>query len=107
MNTNEVAFIVDKIAEKLSVATDKIQPIAEETLRQYQTRELLYAQSSFTISLLFFLIAIIIFILGLNSTDKDNALISIVPLVLFIGSFVIAVTFYGHYLAPIPSIFGF
>ncbi|MEK6879363.1 MAG: hypothetical protein AABY22_07145, partial [Nanoarchaeota archaeon] len=100
-------FIVDKIAEKLNVATDKIQPIAEETLRQYQVREFFYANCGFGFATFLLIISIIIFILGFRTPDKDSCSIAIIPLIIMFICLIFAINAYGRYLAPIPSIFGF
>lgn len=40
MNANDVNQVVDKLAEKVGLAADKVQPIAEEVVRQYTVRAL-------------------------------------------------------------------
>lgn len=43
MNAQDAEKIVDKLAEKIGVAVDKLQPVAEETIRQVQVQGLLRA----------------------------------------------------------------
>lgn len=43
MESGDMGLIVDKLAEKIGVAAEKLAPIAEEALRQYVVRESIYA----------------------------------------------------------------
>lgn len=43
MTGDEINKVVDNLAEKLGVAADKLQPLAEETVRQVQVRGLMNA----------------------------------------------------------------
>ena len=40
METEALGQVVDKLAEKIGLAASKLQPLAQQTLEQYQTRQL-------------------------------------------------------------------
>ena len=44
MNKEDVNGVIDKIAEKLGVAADKVKPLAEEVVKQYSAEQRIWAR---------------------------------------------------------------
>ena len=52
MDTNSVNQIIDKLAEKLGIAVEKVTPLAEEYIRQIQTKGMICVIFGVTLLLL-------------------------------------------------------
>lgn len=109
---NELSEVVDKLAEKIGVAGTKLQPIAEECLKQYGDRALLWAVASLG---LVFVVGVVVIALMFRTRqieyDDDDrhlvqALIIFGGTALWAGLLMAAVVNLGHAIAPLPSILG-
>lgn len=117
---NQFDHVVDRLAEKLGVAVDKIQPLAEDTLHQYIVRE-------WFLGIVWLLVGAAVFFLGVSlvigkhgvkSTAKDKqgdwagqkvAAIAFGGLMAVVGFVLISVLGIEHIsraLSPLPSILG-
>ena len=108
MNTNEVAFIVDKIAEKLNVAVDKVQPVAEETIRQYVLREQFYGYclAGYALIFLFILIGGLISERFLKEDRRGiGYIISIFAFIVMLMFIEVVIGHFANAIAPLPSLF--
>ena len=114
MNANEVGQIVDKLAEKMGVAVEKIQPLAEEIVRQYQARALAQVVICGLIACALCVVGAALLRKGNAYQEKhggDNGAFDL--FVAATASFVVACVPVGsaiasvmHYIAPLPSILG-
>ena len=105
---------VDKLAEKLGVAVEKLQPLAEETIRQYVARETAYAiiGGFFAFVGFFFLFCACPYFVKKVTETKEEAYGSlavgcgIFGVVGIIGGLVEGISALGNVLAPIPGLLG-
>lgn len=105
--------VVDKIAERLGMAVQEIQPLAEEVVRQYQVRALVFSVGA-GIATLFFLWVHLhadkrlkedIKLQG-GTSDSPWGVVSIMAMIPICLFFYAAVIHLGKYLAPLPSLLG-
>ena len=119
MDAGQVNEVVDKLAEKMGVAVDKIVPIAGETVQQVANRGFLLAGFGF-ILLVFCVTGIVVgmkYLLGhhevrpktrLTREDAEDIGFVCVIIGLFVATIAIYVIFAGlsQYVAPIPYLLG-
>jgi len=112
---------VDKLAEKIGLAAEKLQPLAEETLRQFQMRAGLWFTITGLAAFLCFSGLTYCVWLGVRGSGRDECGCRLHPdgpdddvlvfaaasLFVFGGVTAgIALINLGHYLAPLPSMLG-
>lgn len=104
MDATQLTDVVDKLAEKVGVATVKIQPVAEEVLKQYVRRE--WATM---------LIGLAIALLGLwcktfseiKADEDERAFVyGIFAVVLLLIGAAVGIEALLHLIAPLPAILG-
>jgi hypothetical protein len=80
MDESQWEGVIDKIAEKLGVAVDKIQPLAEEYVRQVQMVGWVYifaAAFCFILSVTIFIVALRTYAKGREERWKDEAVCAV------------------------------
>ena len=113
MDANSVNQVVDKLAEKIGVAADKLMPLGEETIRQVQARGLMQAG----IGAMFLLVPVVLGLLCWRYNKKLDAMKSSDVCPLMATGFVVGgialiigamVAYYGmsEWLAPLPCLLG-
>lgn len=120
MNGVDVGQIVDKLADKLGVAVDKIQPLAEETVRQIVLRSWIWAGIAFLSVLGGIILFIATFKLWTKLANKyseehsrweeADAMQIVLRLILSVAMSTVGIVEFanniGSALAPIPTILG-
>ena len=115
MDATQLTDVVDKMAEKVGVVAEKLQPVAEEVMRQYQLRAVVYAVAAAgtAIVLTFAGSLLMRFVLkDRRPRDDDGAFFLVVlgGLMVVVGAcllFGVAVPHIGRAVAPLASILGF
>jgi hypothetical protein len=113
----KLSELIDKLSEKLGVATDKLEPIAKEGLNQYALRETVLTVAHFALVLLFVLGIYIGYKIAKTSPKPKSAedipggiifgvLVCFGSLIGFIITLVSALCHLGNAVAPLPSILG-
>ena len=111
MDAQQVGEVVDKLADKIGIAAEKIQPIAEETVRQVSCKGMII----FGIGAFLLLIGIVAlgvcYKTGKKALEDDDyfpgAVISgVVCLLLFVTGMVTLLDGLILWIAPLPHIFG-
>lgn len=103
MTGEELEKVVDKLAEKAGVAVDKMQPIAEEVLRQVEARALVQIICA-SILVVLIIAASIFFERKADRYDKGMA-VFIGMLLAFLGV-VFLMSAISAYVAPLAQILG-
>lgn len=109
--------VIDNLADKLGVATSKLQPLAKEGFDQYVLRETIEAGICFFLFAVFVVFCFIGFKTAKNAPPVDNDLdingllvFGVVTLILsFIGVCItlgLGITSLSHAVAPLPSLLG-
>ena len=123
MNAVDVSAVVDKLAEKLGVAVEQVQPLAEEVVRQYVVREWAFAIGCAILWIALLGLCAIAAQTGLRNGHKEAArdanytsdetswyiLAAASGIVALIATAICAghvVYFVSHALAPLPSLLG-
>jgi len=109
MTGDEMEKVIDKIAEKAGVAVEKIQPIAEEVVRQVQDRALFLGCGCAVIAFIFLLFIVLSFVFCRDKDGgiPDNIAPAIAIMGLFFAIFCIATMVnFSDYIAPLASILG-
>lgn len=108
--------VIDKMAEKIGIAVEKLQPLAEETIRQYIARETAFAICG-GIAVLFGLFLGLVCIksaikVGEDLSSKGDKYIPLVvisgiaSLIFVIVGMVEGIAGLGNALAPLPGLLG-
>ena len=114
MDASQVNQVVDKLAEKIGLAVDKVQPIAEEVVRQYAAREVFMARSLLAFSVLCITAAVMGAYSLCTMDDKESSEGKIVASIMavmvggfaFVGCIIVSSIKYGNAIAPLASILG-
>ena len=110
MVSDEINKVVDKMAEKLSLAVDKVEPIAREVIDQVQNRALLQG-CLFGTAMLFIFIFIILINMKTQDTltnDEEGGRLVITGLliVIFLIFLICAINSFSTYVSPLATILG-
>jgi heme/copper-type cytochrome/quinol oxidase subunit 2 len=97
MTTNEIGFVVDKLAQQVGIATEKVAPIAQEIIRQYVFS---HAVMSCVFGLVF--IVSVLFACVIDKTRDDEPYWGIAWIVAAIFSIVPCLVNLFRALAPLP-----
>ena len=111
MNTEQMETVVDKLAEKIGLAVDKVGPLAQQTIDQYVKREMMLCCAYSVGIVVFTVVAAALIMLALKYAEGDcrvmaifmTSILWIVLCALFGAE---AVSAYGHTIAPLPSLLG-
>lgn len=109
--------IIEKIAEKIGLAVEKVEPFAKEVVSQYQSEQLLYAMAGLITLVLAVGVGVFLYWVataknedgyrrfGLNDDTCIvlGALFGVLPLVLGMIYFFLCL---GRYIAPLPNLLG-
>lgn len=123
MDSMEIGKVIDKVVEKVGVAADALQPLAEETVRQVSVRGLTQAITAavtcvIVVSFLFWIFYACArrakFLATRGKNDDEQLLPSIVGSVFAAFGMVITISTFGNlvidglnaWVAPIPTILG-
>jgi uncharacterized membrane protein YbhN (UPF0104 family) len=115
VNSNIIA-VVDAITDKVGMSVEAAAPLAQETVRQYVTKQTLFAVVGFVVVLVLLAIAAVMFCLARKVSrseqyDSDERefgcyVISIVIVVIAIATAIVSVYHLGNAIAPYPSLLG-
>ena len=72
MTTNEIGTVIGMVCDKVGLAVDRVQPLAEEVVRQYSQKEMLYTMECVMFAVLFAVMAIIGGVLCKKSTGSED-----------------------------------
>ena len=75
MTTNEIGNVIGMVCDKVGLAVDKVQPLAEEVVRQYSQKERLYAVECGIFAVLFFfgsIMGLIMVFLSSKDTTEEG-----------------------------------
>jgi hypothetical protein len=122
MEAVDVNAVVDKLAQKLSIAADNILPVAEQTIDQYATRAGFLAIMSAVLFVVFSVVVIIMSIClvkelkvhydAYEETRRQTARATIFGIIVAVSgigcivSVIQGLLHMGRWLAPLPSILG-
>ena len=110
--TENVTVLVDKLSEKLGLAAEKIQPIAEEVLRQYRIEHILFTIIGVIILLVGIGTGLLLIKKGKASEDEGSdgtGLCIVGGMTIFFGLLVGLPVFVNGlvcYVAPLPNMLG-
>ena len=110
MNATEMSEVVDKLADKIGVVAEKIAPIAEEVVRQYELRYWVYTGLCAIVALLGAALITLSFV-SITKTQEDKVLDSagigaVLGFVVCVVSLAVGSIQLATALSPLPSILG-
>ncbi len=110
MTGNEVTQVVDALAEKLGMAADKLQPIAEETVRQVTLSGKIGCAFGLALcAIALFLGLLIPIVIKKECLDNEDLVIPLLGLCTFGALLVGGLAIYSglvRWLAPLPHLLG-
>jgi hypothetical protein len=109
--------LIDKLSEKLGVATTKLEPLAKEGLDQYILRETVLSAVQFSLALIFVVFIIVGFKIAKNAPQPKSSndvpgtiifgvLLCVCSAIGTVVSLSCAIPHLGNALAPLPSVLG-
>lgn len=108
MKADEINKVIDKLAEKIGVAVEKVEPIAQEVIEQVQSRALLQGFSCIALIVFFMVIIFLVNYMKDNDEKYEEArlgLTSVATVIILIISMV-AIGKFSTYIAPLAYILG-
>ncbi len=110
MAAQEIGVLVDKLADKFGVAVEKLQPLAEEVVRQYVVRSWLCAFSVFGGCVILMICGIWFWRAACATKMEDDRVQTVCLSALMVAAslicFCIGIEYVCHAVAPLPSILG-
>lgn len=104
----DLTLIVDKLAEKLGVAVEKLTPMANVVIEQYVKREFVWGLCCIGFSCLSIVLAVVAWKLAPKDDEDARQILRAVSLVicLIIAAILLgeAADHFGHWMAPLPSL---
>lgn len=109
MNSDDVNKVIDKLADKLGVAVEQVEPLAEQVVSQYVLRSTFWGIGSLIIAISFLVVGVVM----CHRTLKDNphetevaAAWAIIMSVIALIPLALAFQNLGNAIAPLPSMLG-
>ena len=113
MNGSEMTEVVDRLAEKVGVAVDKLAPFAEEVVRQYQFRSFVLAGVGLFGCAIVACAGVLLIRRGVMQRERENydaastlsnsGIVCCIAAVIGLG---LAAVKLGDALAPLPALLG-
>jgi hypothetical protein len=109
MTTNEIGTVIGMVCDKVGLAVDKVQPLAEEVVRQYQARAMAWMIVCATLFVIG--IPLIIFCLKRVSNHEDGGevqdiLTAVIAVAVLLNAGVAFCANIGDYFAPLCGLIG-
>ena len=111
MNEEMIGSITDKLSKEIGIAVEQLQPLAEEVVRQYASREYMFAgcfAASATIAVCVAVIGVVVSIKRQEDEEVSMALAvgAVFALIVAAICFAVGASHLANAIAPLPSLMG-